>query len=77
MESLTNIPFSLDVDQIMAQAHVEAGTSDAAELQSLIELAKDIGKPKAAYASPSSTDRDGDTVRIDDVHFTSRRWPTI
>ena len=72
MQILANIPFSLDPDQIMAQAHIEAGTDDAAELQSLIELANEIGKPKAAYSVSFVTDRDGDTVRIDDVCFTSR-----
>ncbi len=72
MRTLTKIPFSLDADQIMAQAHVEVGSSDAADLLSLIELAQSIGSPKAAYAAAFITARDGDRTQIGDVWFTSR-----
>lgn len=72
MEALTRIPFALDADQLIAQAHVEPGSSDAAELQSLIELARGIGNPKAGYAVCFITGRDGDAVRIDGVCFRSR-----
>ena len=44
MKTLTTIPFSLDVDQIMAQVHVEPGSDDAADLLSLLELTQEIGK---------------------------------
>ena len=71
MNILSEIPFSLDVDQIMAQAHVEAGSSDAADLLELIELARKIGKPKAAYAVCFITARDGERVQIADVWFRS------
>jgi len=72
METLTNIPFSLDVEQITTQAHVEVGSSDAADLHLLIELAQKVGQPKAAYAVCFLTGRDGTTVQIDDVRFRSR-----
>jgi len=72
MRTLTKIPFCLDADQIMAQAHVEVRSSDAADLLSLIELAQEIGSPKAAYAPCFVTGRDSDRVQIDDVWFRSR-----
>ena len=72
MRTLTKIPFSLDVDQIMAQAHVEVESSDAADLLSLIGLAQEIGSPKAAYAACLVGGRAGDKVQIDDIWFRSR-----
>ena len=72
METLTKIPFSLDDEQIQTQAHVEVGSSDAKDLSSLIELAQEVGKPKAAYAVSFIGERDGDTIQIDDVPFISR-----
>lgn len=72
MVTLTDIAFSLDVDSLMAQAHVETGSSDAADIRSLVDLAMDIGSPKAAYTVSFVVGRDGDTVQIDDVSFTSR-----
>jgi len=72
MEILDRIAFSLDLEQIAAQAHVEAGSTDAAELRALIELAQQAGRPKAVYAACFITARDGDAVRVDDVWFRSR-----
>jgi len=72
MVTLTDIAFTLDIDSLMAQAHVEAGSSDEADLQSLIDLAMDIGNPKAAYTVSFVVGRDGDTVQIGDVSFRSR-----
>jgi len=72
METLDKIPFSLDADQIMEQAHVEVGSADAAELRSLIDLAQKIGSPKAGYAASFVTGRNGDEIQIEDVWFRSR-----
>ena len=72
MKTLTEIPFSLDADQIIVQSHVEAGSGIAADLPSLIELAQEIGRPKAAFALCFITKRDGDKVQINDACFRSR-----
>lgn len=72
MNILSTIPFTLDADRIMAEAHVETGSDDAAELLALIERARDIGRPKAGYAVCFVTGRDGDQVRIDGISFQSR-----
>lgn len=72
MEPLDKIPFSLDADRIMQQAHVEAGSDEEAELRSLIALAQEIGRPKAGYAVSFVTGRNGDEIQIGDVRFRSR-----
>lgn len=72
METLTRIPFSLEPERICVQVHLEPGSSDAQELHSLIELAREVGRPKAAYAVRYVGGRDAETVRIDQVEFTSR-----
>jgi hypothetical protein len=72
MKTLSEIPFTLDADQIIAQSHVEAGSSIAADLPALIELAQKIGRPKAAFALCFITKRDGDRVHINDACFRSR-----
>lgn len=72
METLTKIPFSLEPEQLMAQAHIEAGCSDARDLLALIDLGRQVGRPKAAYAACFITSRDGDNVQIDGVWFSSR-----
>ena len=72
MATLTNIAFSLEVESLMAQAHLETGSSDAADFQLLVDLAKDIGSPKAAYTVSFIVGRDGDTLQVDDISFSSR-----
>ena len=72
METLTHIPFSLNVEAIKAQTHVDAGSNHAMDLLPLIELAQEIGNPKAAYAACFITGRDRDKVHIEDVCFRSR-----
>jgi hypothetical protein len=72
MKTYTKIPFSLNADHIMTMAHVEFGSRDAEDLLSLIELAQEIGSPKAAYASAFINDRNGDEVQIGDIWFRSR-----
>jgi len=72
MKVLVNIPFLLNADQIMDQAHVEVGSDDAADLRFLIALAQKVGRPKAAYAPVFITGRDGDKIQIGDTSLTSR-----
>lgn len=72
METLTSIPFALDAGEIGAQARVEPGSADAADLLALVELARKIGRPKAAYDVCFITGREGDAVRIGKTCFRSR-----
>jgi hypothetical protein len=72
MKSLTQIPFSLDAVSLMKQAHLEPESDLAEELRGLIDLAREVGKPKAAYTVSFVEGRDGDTVQVDGLSFTSR-----
>lgn len=72
MEVLTEIPFSLDLDSLTRQAHLKAGSDDARQLQALVDLARRVGKPKAAYTVSFVERRNGDTVQLGGVSFTSR-----
>jgi hypothetical protein len=72
METLTEIPFALDVAALMTQLHVEADTDDARDLRELMDLAMKAGRPKAAYREAFVEARDGDTLTIGGVAFTSR-----
>jgi hypothetical protein len=72
MKTLTEIPFSLNADQIIAMSQVEAGSGIDADLPLLIELAQEIGRPKAAFTIGFITKRDGDKVQVNDTCFKSR-----
>lgn len=72
MKTLTEIEFELDRDAIMAEAHVEAGSDDAEELAALLALAREHGRPKAAYTVQFVAERAGDRVQVGDVWFESR-----
>ena len=72
METLAEIPFSLDAGSLMKQARVEPGSDYAKELGALIDVAGKVGKPKAAYAVSFVEDRDGDTVSVGGISFRSR-----
>jgi len=72
METLTDIQFDLNVDRLMEECRVEPGSSDEADLRCLVKLARDIGRPKAAYNTCFITERDGTRIRIDDTWFESR-----
>ena len=71
METLTDIPFSLDTEALIARARVEPGSEDAKEIERLAQVAMDAGKPKAVYSVAFVEDRGGDGVRIGGVTFRS------
>lgn len=72
MNILNQIPFLLELDRLMREAHVTPGTEDADDFRALVELARRVGKPKAAYAVSFVEHREGDAVQIGGVTFTSR-----
>jgi len=69
---LDDIPFDLDSDRLMKQAHVASGSDDATEFEQLIEKARRVGKPKAMFRECYIDDRGEETVTIDGITFTSR-----
>ena len=72
MEILTHIPFTVDWTRLLREAHVEAGSENAAELLALAERAAEVGRPKAAYTEAFVEPVGEDTVRIGGRVFTSR-----
>jgi len=73
METITDIPFVLDAEALMARVPVEPGSEDADELSALVEEAKTVACPKAVYLE-CFIDAKGadDTVTIGGVVFRSR-----
>jgi hypothetical protein len=72
MEIQTEIPFTLDAVTLMKQAHLEPGSDDAEEFRALLEVATEVGKPKAAYTVSFVDQRNGDTLEVGGISFTSR-----
>lgn len=72
MKVLNTIDFSVGFDSLVEKASIVPGSNDEKELRGLLDLAHDIGNPKAAYAVSYVHDRGEDTVQIDDVVFKSR-----
>ena len=72
MEVLTEIPFALDAAALMKQLRIEPDSDDSEELRRLMDVAMEVGRPKAVYTVSFVEDRDGDTVRVGGIAFTSR-----
>lgn len=72
MEVIEGIEFSLEAASILGELHIDQGSSDAGSLLALIDLAREVGKPKAAYSECYIGGRDGDRVEIEGVSFESR-----
>ena len=72
MEILAEIPVSLDTAALLKQAHIEPESDDAEALRALVDAAMQVGKPKAAYAVSFVEGRNGDTLEIGGISFTSR-----
>ncbi len=71
MEILTEIPCEINLDSVMKQAGVQAGTPFEDEFKGFLEEVLPIGKPKAIYDVRFIEERGEDTVTIDGTVFTS------
>jgi len=73
MEVLDNIPVKLEPEEVLEllQLHNRNRNIEAI-VEELIEMAQPIAKPKVVYKVSYVDDKDGDTVTIDGVKFTSR-----
>ena len=73
MEVFDNIPVSLEPDKVLQFMHVRSNSPQVEGLvQELIEVVRPIAKPKAVYKVSYVDAKDGDTVTIDGIRFTSR-----
>jgi hypothetical protein len=71
-ETLLEIPFSLDEDQLLVETFIDPASADADDLREMIALARAVGRPKAAYRLCYIGRRDGARVEIGDAAFQSR-----
>jgi hypothetical protein len=69
---LDEIPFQLDIETLMKRVHVKEEGPFARDFVRLVGEGQEIGRPKALYRLAYIDTRDGDTVTIDGVAFTSR-----
>jgi hypothetical protein len=70
-EVLASIPVELDADSLMKNARVQPESDDARVFQQLVDLAREVARPKAVYDEAYVEERGSDTVRIGSITFTS------
>lgn len=66
------VPFHVDVQQLYRRLRIVEGTDDAKDVESLVQQAEALAKPKAYYRPAYVEERDDESVVIDGVRFTSR-----
>jgi hypothetical protein len=69
---LDNIPFQIDLDDLMQTLHVQVPGRHTGELVRLAQAAQAIGRPKAMYKVAYIESKGEDTIATDGVVFTSR-----
>jgi len=73
MEVFNSIPVDLEADKVLKFMRMRNSNQQVERMvQELVEVTRSIAKPKAVYKVSYVDDRDGDTVTIDGVRFTSR-----
>ena len=73
MEVLDNIPVKLEPEEVLKLLQLRNRNRNIeAIVEELIEMAQPVAKPKVVYKVSYVDDKDGDTVTIDGVRFTSR-----
>ena len=71
MQVLADIPFKLDINDLLKQNHIKEGTDHAVEFQTLVDMAEKTGKPKVLFKECFIDKKGTDTVSIDGVIFKS------
>ena len=72
MNTLSDIPFSLDAEPLMRQLRVKPGSDGAAAFAELLAEVTAVGRPKALYEVAYVEDRGDESVSLGGVRFTSR-----
>lgn len=72
LQYLTDIPFELDIPALVKAVRLRPGSAYEAEFNALCVKARALGRPKAVYRVAYIDGRDGDSVALDGVTFTSR-----
>ena len=73
MEVLNSIPVNLDLEIVLKRMHVRNRSEGIVKnVKEMIEIARPIAKPKAVYEVSRIDKKNGDSLEIGDVRFTSR-----
>ena len=73
MEVLNSIPFRLDTKQVLKRLRLRKENKDMERMvQELLDIVHPIAKPKAVYRVSYVDNKNGDSLYIDGVKFTSR-----
>jgi hypothetical protein len=73
MEVFNSIPVNLEPNKVLKFMHMRDSNQQVERMvQELVEVTRSIAKPKVVYKVSYVDDKDGDTVTIDGVRFTSR-----
>ena len=73
MEILNNVPVKLDLEAVLKRMHVRSKNESIEKgVQELIEMARPIARPKAVYKVAYVENKNGDSLDIGGVRFTSR-----
>ena len=68
---MVNIPYSLDLTDLLKQLHIESGSSSAREFEALLDTAQEIARPKALYKESFIDQKGSDTVTLEGMVFRS------
>jgi hypothetical protein len=71
LEVLEDIPFELNLEVLPAKLHLQQGSDDTKELESLVKEIRLVVRPKVLYKVSYVEQRGDGFVRIDGVTFTS------
>jgi len=73
MEVLDSIPVTLDIGEVLKQSRLRKKNASVEEtVRELIETAKVVARPKAVYEVAYVENKNGDSLSIGGVRFTSR-----
>ena len=65
------IPFELDLNALLEQAHLQPDTEDAIAFKDIVDRVRIVARPKAIYRECFIDAKGDDTLTIDGVTFTS------
>jgi hypothetical protein len=71
MKVLADIPFKLDINDLLKQNNLKEGTDHAVEFKSLFDMAEKTGKPKAIFKECFIDKKGTEVVSIDGIAFKS------
>ncbi|MBA7552569.1 hypothetical protein ES705_45138 [subsurface metagenome] len=73
MEIVNSIPVDVEPDKVLKSLRMRNSNQQVEKMvQELVEVTRSVAKPKAVYKVSYIDDKDGDTVTIDGIKFTSR-----